>query len=119
MKNFLFTLLFSLSLLSRVQSYAQESVDNLFNRSWNKTTSYATLTFIFKSDSTCTFINPANNFSVTAKIKLEDNIITFPAEGCPVEGKYKFAIVENKLTFQTEEDACSERKDAVEGIWSA
>jgi hypothetical protein len=116
-KNLVFALLFSAILLSTVQ--AKESTGKLFNRNWNRTTSYATLTFIFKSDTTCTFINPANNFSVTVKIKLVGNIITFPAEGCPVEGSYKFTVVENTLTFLAENDACIERKDAVEGIWTA
>ena len=121
MKNILFTLLFSLSLLSRVQSYAQEAVDKLFNRNWNRTVTALsiTCTIIFRSDTTCTFINHANESSATIKFQLEGNTITFPPLGCPVEGSYKFTIVENTLTFQAENDACNERKEVMEGIWTA
>ena len=121
MKNILFTLLFSLSLLSRVQSYAQEAVDKLFNRNWNRTVTALSITYtiIFRSDTTCTFINHANESSATIKFQLEGNTITFPPLGCPVEGSYKFTIVENTLTFQAENDACNERKEVMEGIWTA
>ncbi|HVO73449.1 MAG TPA: hypothetical protein VMT35_05470 [Ignavibacteriaceae bacterium] len=118
MKNLIFTLLFSLMLLNAVQSQTQSSIDKLFNRNWNRTMPYATLTFIFRSDTTCNFINPANNISITVKFKLEGNVITFPAEGCPSEGRYKFSTVGNEMTFQTENDSCNDRKDAIEGTWT-
>lgn len=120
MKNLVFTLLFSLLLINSVQSQTQGATDKLFDRNWNRTvtTPSTTYTFRFKSDTTCTFINPANQMSITAKFRLAGNTITFPAEGCPGEGSYKFEMVENTLTFQTENDACNERKDAIEGTWT-
>jgi len=118
MKNLLFTFLFSLLLIGAIQSQA---TNKLFNRTWNKTvtTPPTTYSFTFRNDSTCNFVNPANQMSTTAKIKLEGNVITFPAEGCPNEGRYQFTIDENILNFQTVNDACNDRKDAVEGIWTA
>jgi hypothetical protein len=121
MKSLIFTLLFTLTILGAVQSQTQDPIDKLFNRNWNKTvtTPPTTYTLIFRSDTTCIFINPANEMSIKAKFKLEANVVTFPAKGCPAEGRYKFTIVDNKLIFQTENDACNERKDVVEGIWTA
>ncbi|MGE5845755.1 MAG: hypothetical protein ACM34O_03445 [Ignavibacteria bacterium] len=121
MKKLVFTLLFGLIIINTVQSQSPETVDKLFDHNWNRTVSAhsTTYTFIFKSDTTCTFINPTNESSIIVKIHLDGNIITFPAEGCSVEGSYKFTIVENTLTFHSQNDACSGRKDVIEGVWTA
>lgn len=120
MKNLVLNLLFSFLLISTTQSQIQEANHKLFNHNWNRTVTAhsTTYTFIFRSDTTSTFINPTNEFSITAKFQLEGNTIIFPAEGCPAEGSYKFTIVKNILTFQAVNDACNERKEVVEGIWT-
>lgn len=121
MKKLVFTLLFSVMLLSTLQSQAQNSVDKLFNRNWNRTVTALsiTCTIIFRSDTTCIFINHADESPATVKFQLEGNTITFPPLECPVEGSYKFTVAENTLTFQAGNDACNERKEVMEGTWTA
>jgi hypothetical protein len=119
MKNLLVTLLLLVLLIGNSHSQTNGIPIELINRKWDRTVEkhQRTYSLEFKSDSSVIFTNPANDNSPKIKFRFNNGDITFPAIGCTVEGEYKFTIIGNELTFQSENDSCMDRKDVMEGIW--
>jgi hypothetical protein len=121
MKNMI-VLLFVLGVTANsIYSQTKGIPAELADRTWKRTveTPPAVYSFVFKNDSSFTFTNPANDVLITLKFKLENDVITFPATGCPEEGKYKFTVAKNELTISLLDDNCKDRSDAITGIWKA
>jgi hypothetical protein len=121
MKNLVFTLFLVVTFISNVQSQTKEIPNGLINGTWSRTvtTPPTTYTLFFSADSTFSFTNPANDASFSHKCQFNGDVITFPAIGCSVEGKYKFIINGDELIFQLEKDSCKDRIDAMVGIWTS
>jgi len=114
-------LIITIFLVSCAYSQKKEIPSGLLNRTWNKviTNPPATVTLFFRSDSTFVVTNPGHGVPPVLAYNADDSIITFPAAGCPGEGKYYYTINGDELNFKINDDSCTGRADVIVGIWTS
>ncbi len=94
--------------------------EDLLLGTWERITDLGQTRLTFRADRSLT-ATQVGNTTIEGTYTLEGGTLAFFDDDCgpTVGGVYQFSVTDQSLQFTVINDACSDRRDAVHGVWAS